>query len=85
MRDAYATPPCPHTDTSGDSRARWMTLWGLFLKGGPPAERCMGQDLDHNTVIIYFTTDDLIRFSPPILRERRKGDCVSACGVFACV
>lgn len=24
----------------------------------------MGQDLDYNTVIIYFTADDLIRFSP---------------------
>lgn len=42
-------------------------------------KRYMGQDLDYNTVIIYFTTDDLIRFSPPILRERRKGDCVSVC------
>lgn len=29
-----------------------------------PAKRCMGQDLDCNTVIVYFTADDLIRFSP---------------------
>lgn len=41
MRDAYATPPCPHTDTSGDSRARWMTLWGLFLKGGGSSSRAL--------------------------------------------
>lgn len=46
----------------------------------------MGQDLDYNTVIIYFTTDDLIRFFPAILREWRKGDCVSVCmSVNVCV
>lgn len=40
----------------------------------------MGQDLNCNTVIIYFTTDDLIRFSPPILKEWEKGTlCVFAC------
>lgn len=26
-----------------------------------------GQDLNHNTVIVYFIVDDLIRFSPSIL------------------
>ena len=52
---------------------------------GPAKELCMGQDLDYNTVIIYFTADDLIRFSPPpILREWRKRGSVCVC-VCVCV
>lgn len=48
-----------------------------------------GQDLDYNTVIVYFTADDLIGVSPPppILREQRKGGSVCVCVVcvFPCV
>lgn len=50
------------------------------------AKRCMGQDLDYNTVIVYFTAYDLIRFPPPVPREWRKRDSVCMCvSVNACV
>lgn len=83
MRDAYATFSCPvQTPVGTPEHAGWPS--GGRLKRGCPGKRYMGQDLDYNTVIIYFTTDDLIRVFPAILREWRKGDCVSARGLFAC-
>lgn len=45
-----------------------------------PAVRCMRQDLDCNTVIVYFTADDVIRFSPSdpkIVEKERLCVCVS--------
>lgn len=81
MRDAYATFLCPVQTLSGDSRARWVTLQGLV--GGccgwkVQPKLCMGQDLDYNTVIIYFTADDLIRFSPSDPKRAEK-ERLSAC------
>lgn len=51
---------------------------------GGPAGSCMGQDLDYNTVIVYFTADDLIGFSPSVpKRKEKEGRCV--CGGCLCV
>lgn len=51
---------------------------------GGPAGSCMGQDLDYNTVIVYFTADDLIGFSPSVpKRKKKEGRCV--CGGCLCV
>lgn len=51
---------------------------------GGPAGSCMGQDLDYNTVIVYFTADDLIGFSPSVpKRKEKEGRCV--CGDCLCV
>lgn len=41
----------------------------------------MGQDLNYNTVIVYFNADDLIGFSPS---DPKSGER-EAPGVFACV
>lgn len=50
--------------------------WEGVLDGGP-ARRCMRQDLGYNTVIVYFTTDDLIG-SPPFKSEEKEGPYVCA-------
>lgn len=55
---------------------------------GGPAESCKGQDLDYNTVIVYFTADDLIGFSPSVPKRKEKEGpsvCVWWLPVNACV
>lgn len=67
MRDAYATFSCPVQTLAGTPGLAVATLWGLAGGGrvtGGWGVRALGQDLDYNTVIIYFTADDLIGFSP---------------------
>lgn len=42
------------------------------------------QDLDYNTVIVYFTADDLIRFFPLRSSESGERETVCVC-VYMCV
>lgn len=84
--DAYATISSPvQTPVGTPEHAGWPSRgwWESVLDGGP-GKRCMGQDLNYNTVIVYFNADDLIGFSPSNPKSgEREAPCV--CGVFACV
>lgn len=62
-----------------------MPSWGWWEYGldGAPARLSMGQDLDYNHVIVYFTTDDLIGFSPFIVSKREEDEGSGVCVAFA--
>lgn len=83
MRDAYATFSCSlcrHQrglqSTPGDP----LGVGGRVFWMEGPAKHCMGQDLDYNTVIVYFTADDLIRFPPyDPKRAEKERLCVCVC------
>lgn len=82
MQPFYA--PCRH-HWGTPEHAGWPSRgwWESVLDGGP-GECCMGQDLNYNTVIVYFNADDLIGFSPSDPKSgEREALCV--CGVIACV